>query len=239
MKKRFLFSVAIIAAFSIGFTASDEDLLENKAPQPEEETVDERIPSVIPEELREQVEEFIQLYDGVTPPNVEGAYFMNPEILVKSTLSYDSPGKTFASEYMNFTNQNMEANTIDMTRVQGGGIEWMKGSGAFISGYDNCFTIYFNMAGEVNNVPVTEAIVVSGVKTDGGIKNLSWAFILKEKGNDPYGSVVPVGTIRSFIDSDGISESTSWPYGEQYARSWSIVDKLEESPSLPCSHVTW
>lgn len=239
MKKRLFFSLAIIAAFSIGFTASDEDLIEKDNPQTEEETVDERIPSVIPEDLREQVEEYIEVYDGVTPPNVEGAYFMNPEILVKSTLSYDTPGSTFLSEYMNFTNQDMENNTIDMTRVQGGGIEWMKGSGAFISGYDNNFTIYFNMAGEVNSVPVTEAIVVSGVKKDGGIGNLSWAFILKEKGNDPNGHVVPVGTIRSFIDSDGMSEKTEWPYEGQYARSWSIVDNLKDGPSLPYAHMAW
>ena len=236
MKKKILLSAAIIAAFSIGFTASDEDLLENKAPQPEEETVDERIPSVIPEDLREQVEDFIPIYDGVTPPNVEGAYYMNPEILVKSTLTYDSPGSGFSPEYMNFTNQDMEKNTIDMTRVQGGGSEWMKGSGAFISGYDNSFTIYFNMLGESSGVPITTAIVVSGIKSDNGIKNLSWAFILKEKGNDPNGWVVPVGTIRSFTDSDGMSESTAWPYEGQYARSWSIEN---ESLPLPLSHMAW
>jgi len=201
--------------------------------EPETPQIDERVEVVIPEEFRTEIEQFIPIYDGVTPPNVEGAYYMDPEILTGSSRSSDSYGDHYLSEYQRFSNQDMKKNTINLVRVQGGGLEWMKGAGAFISGSENNFTIYFDMEGEVSGVPVKEAIVVSGTKTAEGVQNLSWGFVLKEKGDDPYGNVVEVGTYRIFTDEDGLSEAVEWPYAgdERYDARKHFVEGV-----LPLSH---
>lgn len=191
----------------------------------QDDDVDDRINTVIPEEIRDEIDEYIPIYDGMNPPNIEGAYFMSPQILIGSSLSYDQIGKVYNSEYQKYGKQDMEKNTIDMIRVQGGGTSWSKGSGAFISGTGNNFTIYFEMTGESSYtsesgaqivVPTKTTYIVSGTKTSSGIKNLTCGFIMKEKGYDPDERIVDVGTFRFFTDQDGMSDETSWPYNGQF-----------------------
>ena len=196
-----------------------------------EEEVDERIPTVIPDEIRDEIEQYIPIYDGVDPPNIEGAYYLSPEILIGSSRSNDQIGKEYDSEYQNYSNQDMVKNTIDMVRVQGGGNEWHKGSGAFISGSGNNFTIYFDQVGESSGILVKQAYIVSGTKTSTGIKNLTTGFIMKEKGPDPNNKLVEVGTYRFFKDQDGMSEATTWPYGTQY----NTKKRVKQANSLPNS----
>ena len=116
-----------------------------------------------------------------------------------------------------------------MVRVQGRDytIEWDKGSGAFISGTGNNFTIYFDMEGESYGIMTKMVYIVSGTKTDTGIKNLTAGFILKEKGDDPEGTLVPVGTFRFFTDQDGMCETTTWPYGDIYGSKKHVKNGLD------------
>ena len=146
-------------------------------------------------------------------------------------LINDQIGKEYDSEYQKYSNQDMTKNTIDMVRVQGGGNEWHKGSGAFISGSGNNFTIYFDQVGESSGILVKQAYIVSGTKTSTGIKNLTTGFIMKEKGPDPNHKLVEVGTYRFFKDKDGMSESSSWPYGTQYGTK----KRVKQANSLPNS----
>ncbi|MBQ9215351.1 MAG: hypothetical protein IJ159_01190 [Prevotella sp.] len=176
---------------------------------------DERISSVIPDDLRETIEQHIPIYDGVTPPNIEGTYFISPQILVASSLEYDQIGNTYATEYDRFYDQDMTKNTISMVRVQGGGIEWAKGDGAFISGYDDKFTVYFDVEGANGTATFKSAQIISGTLTSVGIADVYTGFLLKEK-NDPNNQIVAVGTFRFFSDSDKTSEKTDWPYAWPY-----------------------
>jgi hypothetical protein len=212
MKKNLLFA-SMAVAFAGLFTSCTFENGDNPAPAPP--TTDERIETVIPSDIRATIEVHIPIYDGVTPPNVEGTYFLDPQILKASSLTSDSPGKSFMSEYDRFYDQNTANNTINMLRVQGGGSEWALGKGAFISGYGDNFTIYFDMEGENGGATFKEAYILSGTKTSVGISNLVAGFILKEK-NDPNNILVEVGTFRFFTDSDGMSEKTEWPYEWPY-----------------------
>lgn len=194
-----------------------------------DDEVDDRIHTVIPEEIRDVIDEYIPIYDGMNPPNIEGSYYLNPQILIGSSLSYDQVGTEYAPEYQKYGNQDMVNNTIDMVRVQGRDytIEWDKGSGAFISGTGNYFTIYFDMEGESYGIMTKMVYIVSGTKTDTGIKNLTAGFILKEKGDDPEGTLVPVGTFRFFTDQDGMCETTTWPYGDIYGSKKHVKNGLD------------
>ena len=204
----------------------------------QDEDVDDRIHTVIPEEIRDEIEEYIPIYDGMNPPNIEDAYFLSPQILIGSSRSFDYIGSEYAYEYQKYSNQDMANNTIDMVRVQGDGIEWAKGSGAFISGTGNNFTIYFIMEGESDGIWTKEAYIVSGTKTASGIKDLTCGFILTEKGDDPDGRLVDVGTFRFFTDQDGMSETTSWPYGTQYGTRKRVKENSDRPNSHEKSHAT-
>lgn len=179
-------------------------------------TIDERIPSIIPDDIRPEIEKYIPIYDGVNPPNIEGAYFVDPHILIGSTLSYDGYGDLYNSDYQKYYDQDMIANTINFIRVSINEGEWAKSTASKISGFDNHFTVYFELEGKNGSSTYKMVWIASGTKTSTGIKDLTHGFYLKEKGNDPSNKIVPVGTMRFFKDEDGMSEATTWPYGDKY-----------------------
>lgn len=204
----------------------------------QDDEVDDRIHALIPDEIRDVIDEYIPIYDGMNPPNIEGSYYLSPQILIGSSLSYDQIGKEYNSEYQKYGNQDMVNNTIDMVRVSVSETDWSKGSGAFISGTGNNFTIFFdqtgesyetNEAGESYTIPYKWVYIVSGTKTANGIKDLTVGFVMKEKGYDPEEKIVDVGTFRFFTDPDGISQATSWPYGNQYGTK----KRVKQGSTLP------
>lgn len=187
--------------------------------RPVQGEIDERIHTVIPDSIRPDIEPYIDIYDGKDPPNIVGAYYISPQLMNGSNMSNDFDiGYEFAPSYQKYSNQDMTKNTIDMVEVSESknGISWSRGSGAFVSGYDNNFTIYFDMTGETRGITFKMAYIVSGTKTSAGIRNLKSGFIMKEKGYDPDHILVPVGAFRFLIDGDGLSETVYWPYGNQY-----------------------
>ena len=175
----------------------------------EEEEVDNRFDDVVPPEIRDELEDYITIYNGVNPPNVEGVYFMDPFDLVYSEDGYDAGN--WSSYYIKFSNQNMTYNTIDFAEVSTSGRDESTGKGAFISGSGNNFTAYFNTEGTSNDIYTKTALVISGTKTSSGIKNLYYAFIMVEKGYDPDGILMEEGYFRVFKDEDGLSVNSTWP----------------------------
>lgn len=200
------------------------------------EPVDERLPMVIPDSIRNVVEAYIPIYDGVTPPNIEGCYYLSPHILIASSRNNDTIGKEYDAYYYNFSKQDMATNSIDYIYASKSGTDWAKSINAFISGYGNNFTIYSDVVGESNGVSYKEVYVISGTKTSTGIKNLTMGFYMKEKGLDPNNKVVDPGTYRFFHDSDGMSELTSWPFGSQFDARRCANEKREND--LPDIHST-
>lgn len=170
-----------------------------------------RIAQVIPEEILDQMDDYIPIYGGVNPPNIEGQFLMSKMELVHTTHGYQ-PGDIFADTYIQFYNQNMNNNTLDY-RDEQVSYNYNTGSGAFISGEENDFSVFFNTYGtsyhEDYNVDTKMALVVSGTKTDKGIKDMTYAFVMVDKSDDPKGYIVPINTFRVFRDKDGLSVPTS------------------------------
>ena len=198
-------------------------------------TIDERIPSVIPDDIRPEIEKYIPIYDGVNPPKIEGAYYLDPHILIGSTLAYDVISEKYNSDYQKYYNQDMVANTINFIRVSVSETEWAKSIESKVSGFDNHFTIYFEVTGKSSGISFTNIMIVSGTKTSTGIKNLTWGFYMKEKGSDPSGKLVPVGTYRFFKDKDEMSEATTWPFGDKYG----VRKRNVQSHDLPNCLDNW
>lgn len=184
----------------------------------------ERIEQVIPKEILETMEPYITIYEGDSPPVVEGVYVISPNVIsYDSTNGFDA-GDLFADHYLKFSNQDILKNTLDFEGkevVDGRTISYEGGPGAFISGTGDNFTVFFDVSGtayfDEYNVDYTEALVISGTLTSTGIKNAEYSFVLTWKGDDPKPYAIKKGDFRVFKDNDGLASKATWPSG---ARSW-------------------
>ena len=187
---------------------------------------DERIAQVIPDDIRQKMEPYIPIYDGVNPPNVEGCYMLDPMVAVyMEDYDGDLSELQWMGEYINLTNQNKNDNTIDMEELTADGESYSIGQGAVIVGEGNNFSILFNTEGTNSGIYNRTALLLSGTKSAEGIQNLQYAFVMVEKGDDPEGILMEEGVFRVFKDGDEISYCTSWPAEETRAGEWVPADK--------------
>lgn len=170
---------------------------------------------VVPTEILEEVEQYMPIYTGVNPPNVEGCYLIDPFVTVYCQDQGNGgyyPGDLVNSEFINLTNQNMQTRTLDYANVsavhQG---HYAIGNGAFISGEGADFTVFFNTEGESSGIYTKTALVISGSKVSDGIKNLRYAFVMVDKGDDPENILMAKDVFRVFEDQDGIAVNAEWP----------------------------
>lgn len=157
---------------------------------------------------------YMPIYDGDTPPNIEGCYLISTHVLDNSTLPYDYPGDTFTDMYIRFSNQDMINNTVNYESLQfgGEGTAYDYSLDSYVTGSGNNFTVFFNTYGYYDDGVTTYKMgyAFSGTVSENGIVNLYDGFYMQDK-NDPNNLLVPVGTIRVFKDSDGMSYRTTWP----------------------------
>ena len=182
---------------------------------------DERIAQVIPDDIRQKMEPYIPIYDGVNPPNVEGCYMLDPMVAVyMEDYDGDLSELQWMGEYINLTNQNKNDNTIDMEELTADGESYSIGQGAVIVGEGNNFSILFNTEGTNSGIYNRTALLLSGTKSAEGIQNLQYAFVMVEKGDDPEGILMEEGVFRVFKDGDEISYCTSWPVEDTRTAEW-------------------
>lgn len=176
-------------------------------------TEDPRFNEVVPEDVEEELDDYMPIYSGINPPIVDGAYFIDPMVTVycedEGNGGYD-PGTIVTSQYIHFLNQNADDNTLDIEERTTSGSFSSTGTGAFISGEGDNFTAFFNTVGESRGIYTKTALVISGTKTSDGIKDLYYAFVMVEKGDDPNGYLMEEGVYRVFKDQDGTAVNTTW-----------------------------
>jgi len=174
----------------------------------------ETIEDVIPEEVLDKWGEYIDIHRGTTPPDVTGCYFLDPQETVycedQGNGGYD-PGTLVYSLYIRLYDQDRRNNTISMQEMSSNQWSESEGNGAFIMGEGNDFTIFFDMEGTAENIYYRTATVISGTKTSAGIKDLKYAFVMTDKGDDPENKLMRVGVYRVFRDQDGLSVNATWP----------------------------
>lgn len=175
---------------------------------------EDKIDDVLPPDMQDDLLPWIPIYKGTTPPNIEGAYIIDPFTTVycqdEGNGGY-SPGDVVSSEYIKFSNQNMTFNTIDIAEQSASGSSSQTGTGAFISGTGNNFSAFFNTIGTSHGISTKTALIISGTKTQKGIANLRYAFVMVEKGSDPSHILMDEGVFRVFEDGDGLSQYATWP----------------------------
>ncbi len=190
---------------------------------------EDRITQVIPEEFLDLLDDHITIYNGNNPPIIEGEYLVKP-----CTMQYDSDGDfsvghEFTPKQIKVSNQDILNNTIDYEEKQGSSVA--KGIGSFISGDGDNFSVFFNIEGvdyfSEYDVYTKKAMIVSGIKTANGIRNLAYAFIITSKSDDPQNKIMDVGDYRVIRDGDGLAENYPWN-----AQSPSKKRSINESETL-------
>ncbi|MEQ9442222.1 MAG: hypothetical protein RIG62_24485 [Cyclobacteriaceae bacterium] len=163
----------------------------------------------IPDEILAKIEENGQpIFEGLTPPKVEGIFKSEPYVLVSSNFddSY-AYGDQFGSLVTEFTEFNRKSLTLKVNIEQGGSAG--EGYGSFISGLDDNFTIYVKVNRDYGEISTIEARVYSGTLTENGIYNLYVSIFMIDDGDDPADNLIEVGQGRLFEDEDGFSEKVN------------------------------
>ena len=154
----------------------------------------------------------MHIYDGKTPPIVAGIYHLDRDSCVFDNVpKTDTPlyeqGRIIDSYKYRFSKQDNATQTIRFDRKDDNGLDAASNSLGYITGSDNNFTIFSFESVTGGPSPHTEVKIISGQVSPAGIANFqSGLYLLTTQ--DPSHSV-PVGTIRVFVDEDGVADATT------------------------------
>ena len=176
---------------------------------PEREELTEDIYNIIPPDKLDVVKELgIEIHDGKNPPNIEGTYFASALQLVKNTTGRNI--SELWNMYITFSEQDNTNLTInaDYTVQTEPPVGTMssKGTGSFIVGEGNKFTVFVDAVREQGGYTAKTVEIFTGEITAAGILNYYWAVMMIDDKGDPLNSWIENGTGYSKKDSDGFSE---------------------------------
>lgn len=150
-------------------------------------------------------EQGLTVYTGNTPPNVEGSYILDSQ---RSTYnSYGGYIGEIDSYRMELYDQKKDTVAIKYSSLKSSDIS--SGRGAFISGKDNCFTIFVEEKGiSDDNCNYNMSSITSGCIVEKGIQNHEQSNIMKYKDNKPIceENMMPVGNMRIIEEEDQLAE---------------------------------
>lgn len=206
--------------------------------------------NVVPYELQEKMGQYIPLYTGTTPPDLnittgKGAILFAPSSTVycsdyqNGTGGGYEPGHITNPSLFNFFNQNSSSNTLSIEIAEYYVDEnsnvtqtsYEQSETAYICGSNNHFTACFNTTGITvgknnNQIEYKTATVISGTKTSTGISNMYRAFVMISKTGDTYNDLMDVNVFRVFKDQDGFSDYVEAPSSSSLRRSGALCPTL-------------
>lgn len=161
----------------------------------------------IPEDILQAIEDNGQaIYNGYTPPALEGKFRMSPSVLVSSNFNDPyAPGHLFVDSEVEFSDFNPNDLTIKVTITEG--FLTGEGYGSFISGSGNNFTVYVKVdAVDGSGHRLLQTEVYSGTLEPNGIRNLQRSLFMVDDHGDPNDEYIANGQGRLAEDQDGFSE---------------------------------
>lgn len=215
----------------------------NINPWEEEGSVPE---NVVPYELQEKMGQYIPLYTGTTPPNLNittgnGAILFAPSYTVYCSDYQNGAGGGYETGFItnpslfNFFNQNSSTGTLSVEMAEFYVDEnsnvtqtsYEQAETAYICGSNNHFTACYNTIGKTvgknnNQIEYKTATVISGTKTSTGISNMYRAFVMISKTGDTYNDLMDVNVFRVFKDQDGFSDYVEDPLSSAPRRSGAL-----------------
>jgi hypothetical protein len=148
------------------------------------------------------------IYTGTTPPDISGEYMLNSLSVLydPGTWSGAYPkGFHIPSYIYGFSNQKADGSIRAYYRSDE--IEdTADGLGAFISGENNCFSVFINQVGDTNDCHYSSPQIISACMSPQGLKNFTNIYLPKEKDGSGCDELAPIGYLRIAEESDGLAE---------------------------------
>lgn len=177
-----------------------------------------RVPNtVIPQEVRDQLGQYMPIYEGITPPDITGKYCAQPTQLVYASDNGFSVGHVFAPTYFSFDNQTASG-MATYSEKQASSIAsstevYVVGSGNNFTAYFITYTTHYDENGNVE-ATCTLSNILSGTITNNGIANYKSTIVMLEK-DDPKDVLMDVNVFRVFEDGDGLASKYNWSKSEK------------------------
>lgn len=168
--------------------------------------------SVIPKTIQTEIKAHSKIYEGSSPPNIQGCYLIDPMKMTYSNIPGDSIGLTFIPMTICFY-ASSRTNIYLYTEFEGD--SHGSSDSVHVIGSGNNFTAYFTASGYSSAIYNTHAVVISGTKITAGIRDISYTFTMLSKDSDPTPLLVDVGAIRTAGDSDRLAENTNQSAGRR------------------------
>ncbi|OIV41371.1 hypothetical protein [Flavobacterium johnsoniae] len=156
----------------------------------------------------------ITIHKGLTPPNVEGVYTIDPLRCTMSNFNDGYLGVSLGASLLTLSNQNTAKLCVDFKNFTiysyDTKTETWEGKGSFISGEANKFSVLLHSEGELKNNNLISKyqnlIILSGEldKVNNeikGIKNVQLASIMSDDYGDPNKTLIEIGQGRLFTNS--------------------------------------
>ncbi len=204
---------ALLLYFSGNFNKSQKTTQETPTnSQDEVKEAIKNVPNPVNEFLgNNDVKEYekvgMKIYTGNNPPNIEGLYKSDSLVIFYDTpFKNSAPVGTEVSSYNHEFSDQKSDGTIKLLRKSTQGEDVGAGMGGFISGDNNCFSIFVDVKDRGDQCITSEATIYSACKTEEGLNNLQAGFIVKGNEGPGCNNTVPVGHLRIISEDDGLTE---------------------------------
>lgn len=179
--------------------------------------------SVIPSSILKKFIKYMDIYKGDNPPAIDGEYVSSPHKLVYDSHSQkDEHDNIQFGDYCFAFNRNSNS-TLTFRAIEGG--QTINGHDLTVMGHDDYFTMYFIGEGTTNNIPFRKSYLISGRKTENGIADFYYAFIMLEKGTDPDDELMDINDYR--VIKDGNDMADNWFWQDKKANPSGMSDDLQ------------
>jgi len=151
---------------------------------------------------------FGSMPEGYIPPNIEGEYRIGKKQFCHANLF---PIHDTEDMHLRITHQHNRVAHVELDEYG-----TVTTDTAYIMGNGPKFTLYFTEVKETTffgaQCSNTRLVVISGEKTDKGIKDLRFGNIILDEGesSDPYITAFVPGMYFIYKDEDGLSEYCDW-----------------------------
>lgn len=150
----------------------------------------------------------VAVNSGLTPPIINGIYYLSPNVCVYDNAWTKSAGKTFIPYKLQFSNQQGKSIAYAYKSTSPTSPDTGSDANAFITGSGNAFTVYAQVFGGTDSASYTNLFVISGTVKNGIIYNLKQVQYLTAK-TDRFNRLVSIGTMRIYADKDSTTGNLS------------------------------
>lgn len=150
--------------------------------------------------LDRMIEEGFMVNDGMTPPDITDRYLADKlRVVYDDGGEYDLRITDYVYTFHSFQGSEIQVDYMSNLDDSGEGI------GSYISGEDDCFTVYSIFDGTIHGDCTYQGVeLYSGCLVSEGIDEFQTAFVLTEQAAECEGRIMPNGDLRILEQRNGL-----------------------------------